>query len=59
MELNQISNGMKVYGADGEYFLIADEKLKFEAGEDEMSNTVPVGKKWKVTVSMKVEEEDI
>ena len=58
MELIQISNGMVVYGADGKYSLVAGQNLKFEAGEEEMSNTVPVGKKWKVIISMKVEEED-
>ena len=59
MQLTQISNGTKVYGADGKYSLVAGDKLKVEAGEDEFSEVVPDGKKWTVTVSMKVEEENI
>ena len=58
MELIQISNGMVVYGADGKYSLVAGQKYKIEAGEDELNTVVPEGKKWTVTVSTKVEEED-
>ena len=58
MELSQISNGTKVYGADDTYSLVAGDKLKIEAGEDEFSEVVPDGKKWTVIISMKVEEED-
>jgi len=58
MELNLISNGTMVYGADDRFLLTAGDKLKMEAGEDEMSETVPEGKKWTVIVSLKVEEED-
>ena len=59
MELSQISNGMIVYGADGEFSLVAGDPLKMEVGEDELSEVVPAGKKWTVTISLKIEEENI
>lgn len=59
MELSQISNGTKVYGADDTYSLIAGQQLKFEAGEDEFNKVVPEGKRWTINISMKVVEEDL
>jgi hypothetical protein len=60
MELNQISNGTKVYGADDTLSMTAGEKIKVDvAGVKEFEQTVPVGKKWTVNISMKVTEEDL
>ena len=59
MELHEITNATKMYGADGEYTLLAGDTLKIEAGEDELSEVVPTGKRWEVRISMKVEEHGV
>ena len=59
MELHEITNAAKIYGADDEYSLVAGDVLKVEAGEDEFSEVVPAGKRWEVRISMKIEEHTV
>ncbi len=59
MELNKISNDISIYALNGEYPITAGKPLKMEIGDDvELNTSVPSGKKWKVTVAIKVSEED-
>ena len=55
MELTE-STFPKVYGLSEEFNLTAGQPLKAEAGESELDTAVPGGKKWNVSISIRVEE---
>ena len=60
MQLIQISNGMVIYGTDGNFEIPAGDKFVIKvSGNKVLNERVPAGKKWTVTISMKVEEEDV
>ena len=60
MEMNLISNGTTTYGASGIYEVAAGKKVKVHVeGIKEFEEVVPTGKKWDVTISVKIKEENI
>lgn len=59
MELNKIGNASVFYSINGGYALTAGQNIKLEVGEEELSEIVPVGKKWAITVSIKIQEQNI
>lgn len=60
MELSKISNDVSIYALNGSYPITAGKPLKMEIGDDvELDTLVPTGKKWQVTVTIKVEEENL
>lgn len=60
MQLVKLTDGMILYGANDKYEINEKIKLLIKVGEDKVFNeTVPDGKKWVVTVTLKIEENNI
>jgi len=57
MELTENSYP-KSYGLSEEINLTAGQKLKVEVDENELDTAVPSGKKWNVSISVRVIETD-
>jgi hypothetical protein len=60
MELSKVSNDISIYVLNGSYPIIEGKLFKIEIGDDvELDTLVPAGKKWQISVAIKVEEENL
>jgi hypothetical protein len=60
MELVKLTDGMILYGANDKYEITENTKFLIKLGEDKVLNeTVPNGKKWAITITIKIEENNI